>query len=50
MKDEGIEKYENAGENGQGYYLTLCFRKQCINGEKALFQTEVLEVQTAPER
>lgn len=36
MKDEEIEKCENAGKNGQGYYLTLSFRMQYINVEKAL--------------
>ena len=49
MKEEEIEKFENAGENGQGYYLTLSFRKQYINVEKNLIHTEALEVQTAPE-
>lgn len=49
MKDEEIEKCDNAGENGQGYYLTLSFRKQYINLEKNLIHTEVVEVQTAPD-
>jgi hypothetical protein len=49
MKEENIEKLQNAGENSKGYYLTLSFRKQYINIEKMLIQTEALEVQTAPE-
>jgi hypothetical protein len=49
MRDEEVEKCENAGEDGQGYYLTINFRKQYVNTAKGLTQTETLEVQTAPE-
>ena len=49
MRDEEVEKCENAGEDGQGYYLTINFRKQYANTAKGLTQTETLEVQTAPE-
>jgi hypothetical protein len=49
MREEEIEKCENAGEDGKGYYFTLNLRKLYANTAKGLTQTEIIEVQTAPE-